>query len=401
MFSEELFHNRRFVLSHHPRRPPHDGGAAVEERSGPQQANTQSREGVELQIRWKLYVCLVVALLLSPSVSAQSLRTLSGTLPELVAELTSSRYFLYGPKSDPRPYLQPDEALSTISQTARMLDHGEVEEAARLADEVDYELVEFIDRETEQRYLLLRENLEKLAEPRGWGSYILNPESDLPALIEAPHPIDDAHSASVAAMVFARGSKALLIAGAQRDKADVPDLINSVFHQVHVAWSGTLGRVATWQIHGFAIEKHPFPENARAILSTGAGDVPGEIVQLKAELASRGLPGYVFNHLEPSAELNIEVNDGTPGFRFRSLAATKNEQGRHVREQGGTFVHVELERSVRTSDQQRQQAAEAIAEAIAASLRGQRLLKNEGVKGEREIKLARRSPGRKQAKASS
>src|SRR5690606_14694620 len=130
--------------------------------------------------------------------------------------------------------------------------------------------------------------------------------------------------------------KALLIAGAQRDKADVPDLINSVFHQVHVAWSGTLGRVATWQIHGFALEKHPFPENARAILSTGAGDVPGEIVQLKTELANRGLPGYVFNHLEPSAELNMEVNDGTPGFRFRSLAATKNEQGRHVREQGGT-----------------------------------------------------------------
>src|SRR5690606_37791651 len=105
--------------------------------------------------------------------------------------------------------------------------------------------------------------------------------------------------------------------------------------------------------------------------------------------------------LEPSAELNMEVNDGTPGFRFRSLAATKNEQGRHVREQGGTFVHVELERSVRTSDEQRQQAAEAIAEAIAASLGGQRLVQNKAAKEDGALKLTRKSPRRKRAKASS
>src|SRR5690606_31539955 len=194
-----------------------------------------------------------------------------------------------------------------------------------------------------------------------------------PALIEAPHPIDDAHSASVAAMVFAKGAKGLLVAGAQRDKADVPDLINSVFHQVHVAWCGTLGKVAAWQIHGFAIEKHSFPENAQAVLSTGGGDVPGELVELKNKLHSRGMPGYVFNELEPTDDLNIEVNEGTPGFRFKSLAATKNEQGKHLRELGGTFVHVELERAVRTSEEQRREAAEAIAEAIAASFSDGRL----------------------------
>src|SRR5690606_26626152 len=142
----------------------------------------------------------------------------------------------------------------TLHRTAKLLDRGEVEEAARLATEVEYEVVEFVESESEGRFLLLREDLNRLAQPRGWGSYLLNPKSELPAIIEAPHPRDDAHSAEVAALVFLQGAKALLIAGARRDKADVPQMVDSVFHQVHVAWTGTLGNVAAWQIHGFAIE---------------------------------------------------------------------------------------------------------------------------------------------------
>ncbi len=346
-----------------------------------------------MHVRRMLWLAIMGVALATSNASAQPLQTLTGSLPELVAELTSSRYFLRGAASDPRPYHEPDDALATLSQTARLMDHGHVEEAARQAGEVDYELLEFIDRDTEHRYLVLRENLARLAEPRGWGSYILNPKSELPALIEAPHPIDDAHSASVAALVFEQGAKGLLVAGAQRHKADVPDLVNSVFHQIHVAWCGTLGKVAVWQIHGFAIEKHPFPENAKAVLSTGGGDIPGELVELKNKLSSRGMPGYVFNELEPTAKLNMEVNDGTPGPRFRSLAATKNEQGKHLRELGGTFVHVELERAVRLSEEQRREAAAAIAEAIESSL-GERRLTRSQPSSEPDVPKLVRKPSR-------
>lgn len=166
------------------------------------------------------------------------------------------------------------------------------------------------------------------------GAYLFNPDSKYPALVEAPHPIDDSNSAKVAAMVFARGARGLLLAGAQRDKADVPDLVDSVFHQVHVAWTGAMGHVAVWQIHGFALEKHPFPRNAKAVLSTGSGDMIDEIVHLNDQLTDRGLESYAFNRLKPTNKLNKWVNQGTPGLRFASLAATKNEQGRHLRSLG-------------------------------------------------------------------
>lgn len=311
----------------------------------------------------------IALLVLCHSSEAQSLPTISGTISELIDELTSSRYFLGSAKEDPRPYMHPSDALGTLHRTAKLLDRGEVEEAARLATQVEYELVEFVETESEERFLLLREDISRLAQPRGWGAYMLNPKSELPAIIEAPHPIDDAHSAEVAALVFLQGAKGLLIAGAQRHKANVPDLVDSVFHQVHVAWTGTLGKVTAWQIHGFAIEKHPFPETAQAVLSTGNGEVTGEIVQLNSELGSRGLEGYTFNRLQPTEALNLEINRGTPGTSFRSLAATRNEQGKHLRALGGSFVHVELERSVRIDHQQRQIAAEAIAQAVANSVR--------------------------------
>jgi hypothetical protein len=308
---------------------------------------------------------LVVSIALATPLEAQTVRTVEGTLTGLVAELTSSAYCLYGPDTDPRPYLDPSDHVATFFNAARLIDHGAIEEASQLAQEVDYELCRFFDSESEQHYWLLREDLKRVLEPRGWGAYLLNPQSDLPAIVGAPHPIDDYDSAKVAALVFAQGAKGLLIAGTHRAKADVPDLINSVFHQVHVAWTGTLGEVTAWQIHGYAKAKHSFPRNARAILSTGGGEVIDAIVRLENELGLRGVEGYVYNSLEPKDELNLLVNDGIAGSEFRALAATKNEQGRHVRKLGGNFVHVELDRELRAKKELRL----AVSEAIAASMR--------------------------------
>lgn len=313
---------------------------------------------------------MVVSVLLAIPGSAQELRTLKGDLPQLVAELTSRNYCLYGPDADPRPYLDPTDHVATFFNAARLLDHGAVEEASQLAREVDYELCQFFDTKAERSYWLLREDLTRVLQPRGWGAYLLNPECELPAIVEAPHPIDDYDSAKVAAMVFAQGAKGLLIAGTHRDKADVPDLINSVFHQVHVAWTGSLGNITAWQIHGFAKHKHNFPRNARAILSNGGGDVIDAIVRLENQLGARGLEGYVYNQLEPADELNLLVNDGVAGREFRALAATKNEQGRHLRELGGNFVHVELDRELRAKAELRRVVSEAIAAAIRETMEG-------------------------------
>ncbi len=301
----------------------------------------------------------------SSSSAASSVTEASGTLPGLVDELTSHDYFLRGPKNDSRPYASPQAALGLMFRAAKLLDYGQVDEAARLARGANYEVVRFVDRETREEYLVLREDLKTVKQLRGWGAYVLNPKSEVPAIVEVPHPIDDSNTAKVGAMVFAAGARGLLLAGAQRDKADVPTLIDSVFHQVHVAWTGPWGKVAAWQIHGFAIEKHGFPENAKAILSTGGGEVNHEIITLNHQLTERGIDGYSFNRLKAEDELNQRINNGQPGVRFTSLAATKNEQGRHLRSIGGAFVHVELERAIRNDAGQRQVAADAIAKSIA------------------------------------
>ncbi len=315
---------------------------------------------------------IAIGVLLASTASfagGQTVPTITGSLQALVGELTSHDYFLDHPHNDPRPYIEPTVEATTLYRASRHISGGDLDEAAKLAQQVDCEVVRFVDEQTKHDYVLLREDVDALDAPRGWGAYLFNPDSELPALVEAPHPIDDSNSAKVAAMVFARGARGLLLAGAQRDKADVPDLADSVFHQVHVAWTGAVGQVGVWQIHGFALEKHPFPRNAKAILSTGGGDVNDEIVQLDDQLTDRGLESYAFNRLKPNNELNKWVNEGTSGLRFASLAATKNEQGRHLRSIGGTFVHVELERSVRGDAKAREVAAEAIAEAIEETAR--------------------------------
>lgn len=308
---------------------------------------------------------LAVAVLATSAHAEDGVPVETGSLRTLVTELTSEKHLLREPAEDDRPYVEPAEALTTVRHVATLMDRGEVEEAAELAEEVDMEVVRFEDEWTEEEYLVLREDVEKPEETRGWGSYVLNPNAAAPAIVEAPHPIGDSESVKVATLVFEAGAKGLLIAGAHRDKADVPDLVDSAFHQVHVAWSGPSGEVSAWQIHGFALRKHPFPANAKAVLSTGDGAVNEELVDLDRKLERRGMESYVYNRLPAGSATNRKVNEGTPGVKFRPLAATKNEQGRHLRSIGGEFMHVELEFSVRHDGEARLQAAEAIARAIA------------------------------------
>lgn len=300
----------------------------------------------------------------APTPREPGLPVVEGSLDVLIGELTSRRYVLRGPASDDRPYVDPADQLGHFHRLALALERGDLVNARRLADRVGYELFRFRDTGAGREYLVLREDLNRIDTLRGWGSYLLNQEPRFLTLVEAPHPIDDANSARVAAHVFAAGARGLLIAGANRDKADVPDLTDSVFHQMHVAWVGPAAEVPAWQIHGFALFKHPFPRDADVILSTGDGAAPPELVEAHHRLEQRGFGGYVYNQLNPRSPLNKELNAGVPGVKFSSLAATKNEQGRYSRSRGGGFVHVELEVAVRADPQRRREAAAAIASAM-------------------------------------
>lgn len=95
----------------------------------------------------------------------QAIPTITGSLQALVGELTSSDYFLHHPHRDPRPYIEPTMEVSTLYRASRHISGGELHEAARLARQVDCEVVRFVDEQTKDDYVLLREDVQALAHP--------------------------------------------------------------------------------------------------------------------------------------------------------------------------------------------------------------------------------------------
>jgi len=313
-----------------------------------------------------ILLCTALAACSASTIQAQSVKAESGRLQTLIARLASTDYVLNDASRDPRPYVDPTPALNAFRHLASALAWGDVRVAARKAAKLDYEVVEFTDTETKSEYYVLREDLSRIKAIRGWGSYIINPNSRIDALVEAPHPIADKQTPQIGGLVFEQsGARGFLLSGTHRNKADVPDLIDSIFHQVHMAWIGPLARVAAWQIHGFDGGKHAFPSGAAVIASTGSGQVAPEVRDLHALMEDRGLTSFVFNDKGPEAGVNKRLNKGVPGVTFSPLAATKNEQGRLSRSLGGSFIHVELEAGIRTNPDSRELAASVIAAAMA------------------------------------
>lgn len=314
-------------------------------------------------LSFALSVCALLTAAASRG-AADEIKTERGRIQELIARLASSEYVLGEPRVDPRPYVDPTPALHAFRHLAAALAWGDVKDAAIEAAKLDYELIKFIDAATERRYYVLRENRSG-GVLRGWGSYILNPDSQVNVIVEAPHPIADAQTPEIGGAVFELAdAKGFLLAGAHRLKADVPDLVDSIFHQVHTAWVGPNATNAAWQIHGFASYKHGFPENVQVIASTGDGSIRPELAVLNEKLEQEGLGTYVFNESPVHSSDNRQLNGDVPGVTFSALAATTNEQGRHLRSLGGAFVHVELESQVRLDAEQAGRAASVIAAAM-------------------------------------
>lgn len=312
-----------------------------------------------------ILIAICLAALGEAASAAGPLRTESGRLQDLIARLAGSDYVLNERAVDKRPYVDPAPVLNAFRHVAAALAWGDPRDAASQAAKLDYEVVKYTDRETKDRYLVLRQDLDRAPDCFGWGSYIINLHSRTNALVEVPHPIADAQTPELGGEVFERAAaKGFLLAGAHRDKADVPDLIDSVFHQVHAAWIGPAAQMAAWQIHGFAKYKHSFPRDARVIASTGDGAVAPELANLDAQFDERGLTSYVYNDRPARSRTNRRLNGDVPGVAFTGLAAAANEQGRHSRSLGGTFVHVELESGVRLDADQREKAVAAITAAM-------------------------------------
>ena len=266
-------------------------------------------------------------------------------------------------------YVAPTAGQQTSFATlAATLLSGDTAAADTQATALDYELVQFTDNVSGNTYYGLRE--ENNTPTRGWGSYYVNLNATKENLIEAPHPRFDTNSWEIAGRIFRDSdSRGFLMAGAHRNAngqgtADVAHLANSIFQEVHEAWTGQAGERTTWSIHGFDDANHAFPAGTDAVISNGDGSVSSEIVALDARFTEQGFVSHAYNTLDVADPLNVAVNGNESGATFASLGGTTNVQGVHTRSLGGTFVHVEMEQSIRFDANNRVLAATALTSAM-------------------------------------
>ncbi len=275
-------------------------------------------------------------------------------------------------------YVAPTSGQQTSFATMiTNLYNGNHSTANTLAAALNYEIVKYTDTNTSNIFYGAREVLSGGAQQTGWGSYFVRSNAQRAAVIQAPHLLHDTRTWQVAALAFnSSGSKGFMLAGAHRDAngedtADVAHLENSIFQTVHETWTDLNTSYVSYSIHGYngASATHAaFPAGSDAVLSNGTGLVSQEVIDLDAKIDAAGYDSYAYNTLDVSAADNVTVNETIVGSTFSTLGATLTEQRIYSSSVNSTFVHVELEQSLRLmGDVIREEIAGIISSSIIAS----------------------------------
>jgi hypothetical protein len=274
---------------------------------------------------------------LTPTVSPV-LDTIKGSFRNQISILEKNM-----PRAKSEGYLPPtNKEQADFAEIISMLGTGDLARAVDLATGNDYTLNYYVDRGDNYAVsYLLR---EQRPIQKGWGLYALRLDSTSNIIIEAPHPLYDKRTPTVALDIYrALDARALLIAGAQRNanrdkSADVAHAPESIFQSVHIALSReiqtTFGEVVILQIHGFHSSHHEgYPQ---VVLGLGEKPLPNEIAiaeKIKDALSNQGI----------SAGLCMGM-----GSELEDLCAKTNVQGSAMDE--GAFIHIELDEKIRQND---------------------------------------------------
>jgi len=246
------------------------------------------------------------------------------------------------PRSKSEAYVIPThKEQADFAELTALINTDDPARAADLATSNDYTLSHYEDRGDDHAVsYLLR---EKRPVQKGWGLYAFRLDSTSNIIVEAPHPLYDRRTPSVALNIYrALDARALLIAGAHRNanrdgSADVAHAPESIFQSVHESLSqeiqATSGSVIILQIHGFHTSKHDgYPQ---AVFGFGTKMQPTELAlaqELKDTLTEQGM--------------NIGLCTGNV---WQDLCGTMNAQAASMN--GGMFLHIELSEKIRKDDQ--------------------------------------------------
>jgi hypothetical protein len=247
------------------------------------------------------------------------------------------------PRANSEGYLPPtNKEQADFVEIISMLGTGDLARAVDLATGNDYTLNYYVDRGDNYAVsYLLR---EQRPIQKGWGLYAFRLDSTSNIIIEAPHPLYDKRTPTVALDIYrAVDARALLIAGAQRNanrdkSADVAHAPESIFQSVHLALSQEIQtasrEVVILQIHGFHSSHHEgYPQ---VVFGLGEKPLAKEVAiaqKLKDALSEQGI----------SAGLCLGV-----GSELEDLCAKTNIQGSATTE--AIFIHIELDENIRRKD---------------------------------------------------
>lgn len=269
--------------------------------------------------------------------AATALETINGSFRNQISNLEDNM-----PRANSEGYVVPanQEQADFAELALSLLGANDLARANQLAVRNNYSLTYYLDRGDDNSVnYLLRENKPI---QKGWGLYAFRVESTSNIIIEAPHPLYDRRTPSVALDIYrALDARALLIAGAHRNansdgSADMAHTTESIFQSVHQALSQELqaksGNVIILQIHGFHTSKHDgYPQ---AVFGFGE-----KIESAEFALAQKMEDAF--------SEQGINVGLCT-GEVWQDLCGTTNAQASTMN--GGMFIHIELDEDLRRGD---------------------------------------------------
>ncbi len=297
---------------------------------------------------------LLVAILFFSSVELQPvlaqglIQEENGTLVDFV-ESFSARII----PEDSEMYVPPNNTdLNRMRQLTNLVmisastnDAANLSESSFEASRLGYDLIKLTDEKTGIAYYVLRETAGK---NWGWGLYIFRAGGgSRDIVIESPHPVDDIHTDRIGVMAFSESeAKAFLMAGTHRQanrdgSSDAAHSSRSIFEVVHETI--TKNSTTIIQVHGFTKTKEPgYPQ---IVLSSGNEVATSPISELSSILKAKGFT------------IGISSDEA-----LEELEAATNVQGKYANSIGATFIHIELESSIRENPSKYRKVVSAINE---------------------------------------
>jgi len=267
-------------------------------------------------------------------IATNALETITGSFRNQISALEENM-----PRTNSEGFVAPtgQEKADFAELTSSLLGANDLARASQLAVKNNYSLTYYVDRGDDNAVnYLLREDKPI---QKGWGLYAIRADSTSNIIIEAPHPLYDRRTPSVALNIYrALDARAFLIAGAHRNansdgSADMAHTAESIFQSAHEALSQEIqiasGNVIVLQIHGFHTSKHAgYPQ---VVFGFGEKIQPSEL-NLAQKLG------------DALSEHGVIVGLCT-GDVWQDLCGTTNTQASTMN--GGVFIHIELDEDIR------------------------------------------------------